>query len=92
MSESSKDGPGNYRYRTIFDGTILVWVRGFELEHNERVNSVLIEVDLEVREVTLKMIIEQSDNLTEWTKLDGQMTRTIPIPDGKKFYQFALDK
>jgi len=48
--------------------------------------------DPEVREVTLKMIIEQSDNLTEWTKFDGEMTRTIPIPDGKKFYLFALDK
>jgi len=75
-----------------FDGAILVGVRGFELEHNERVNSVLIEVDPEVRELTLKMIIEQSDNLTEWTKLDGELTRTIPIPDSKKFYRFALDK
>ena len=42
--------------------------------------------------ITLGLTIEQSDNLIEWTKLDGEMTRTIPIPDGKKFYRFALDK
>jgi len=42
--------------------------------------------------ITLGLTIEQSDNLTEWTKLDGEMSRTIPIPDGKKFYRFALDK
>ena len=42
--------------------------------------------------ITLGLTIEQSDNLTQWTKLDGEMTRTIPIPDGKKFYHFALDK
>ena len=33
-----------------------------------------------------------SDNLIEWTKLEGEITRTIPIPDVKKFYRFALDK
>ena len=37
--------------------------------------------------ITLGLTIEQSDNLIEWTKLDGEMTRTIPIPDGKKFYR-----
>ena len=36
--------------------------------------------------------IEALERLIEWTKLDGEMTRTIPIPDGKKFYRFALDK
>ena len=34
----------------------------------------------------------KSDNLIEWTKLEGEITRTIPIPDGKNFYRFALDK
>ena len=42
--------------------------------------------------ITLGLTIEQSDNLIEWTKLDGEMSRTIPIPEGKKFYRFALDK
>ena len=40
----------------------------------------------------LGLIIEQSDNLSQWTKLDGEMTGTIPIPDGMNFYRFALDK
>ena len=57
-----------------------------------RAGSVVLTVDPEGDTVTLGLTIEQSDNLTEWTKLDGEMTRTIPIPDGKKFYRFALDK
>ena len=54
--------------------------------------SVVLTVDPEGDNITLGLTIEQSDNLIEWTKLDGEMTRTIPIPDGKKFYRFALDK
>ena len=57
-----------------------------------RAGSVVLTVDPEGDNITLGLTIEQSDNLIEWTKLDGEMTRTIPIPDGKKFYRFALDK
>ena len=57
-----------------------------------RAGSVVLTVDPEGDTVTLGLTIEQSDNLIEWTKLEGEITRTIPIPDGKKFYRFALDK
>jgi len=63
-----------------------------EQVRDARAGSVVLTVDPEGDSVTLGLTIEQSDNLTEWTKLDGEMTRTIPIPDGKKFYRFALDK
>jgi hypothetical protein len=57
-----------------------------------RAGSVVLSVDPDGNNITLGLTIEQSDNLIEWTKLDGEMTRTIPIPEGKKFYRFALDK
>ena len=63
-----------------------------EQVRDARAGSVVLTVDPEGENITLGLTIEQSDNLTEWTKLDGEMTRTIPIPDGKKFYRFALDK
>ncbi len=57
-----------------------------------RAGSIVLAVDPNGDNITLGVTIEQSDNLVEWTKLNGEMTRTIPIPDGKKFYRFALDK
>ena len=57
-----------------------------------RAGSVVLSVDPDGDEITLGITIEQSDNLLDWTKLKGEMSRTIPIPDGKKFYRFALDK
>ena len=63
-----------------------------EQVRDARAGSVVLTVDPEGDTVTLGLTIEQSDNLIEWTKLEGEITRTIPIPDGKKFYRFALDK
>ena len=63
-----------------------------EQVRDARAGSVVLTVDPEGDTVTLGLTIEQSDNLIEWTKLKGEITRTIPIPDGKKFYRFALDK
>ena len=57
-----------------------------------RAGSVVLSVDPDGDEITLGITIEQSDNLLDWTKLKGEMSRTIPIPDGKKFYRFAIDK
>ena len=57
-----------------------------------RAGSIVLTVAPDGNNITLGMTIEQSDNLVEWTSLDGEMTRTIPIPDGKKFYRFAFDK
>jgi len=63
-----------------------------EQVRDARAGSVVLTVDPEGDTVTLGLTIEQSDNLIEWTKLEGEITRTIPIPDGKKLYRFALDK
>ena len=57
-----------------------------------RAGSIVLAVEPNGDNITLGLTIEQSDNLIEWTKINGEMTRTIPIPDGKKFYRFALDK
>ena len=57
-----------------------------------RAGSIVLTVEPDGDNITLGLTIEQSDNLVEWTKLNGDMTRTIPIPEGKKFYRFALDK
>ena len=57
-----------------------------------RAGSVVLAVEPDGDNITLRLTIEQSDNLIKWTKLGGEMTRTIPIPEGKKFYRFALDK
>ena len=57
-----------------------------------RDGSVVLEVDPEGGTVTLGLTIEQSGDLIDWTPIEGELTRTIPIPDGKKFYRFALDK
>ena len=57
-----------------------------------RAGSIVLAVEPDGDNITLGVTIEQSDNLVEWTKLNSEMTRTIPIPDGKKFYRFALDK
>jgi uncharacterized protein YjbI with pentapeptide repeats len=66
--------------------------QNLEQVRDARAGSVVLTVEPDGNNITLGLTIEQSDNLTEWTKLDGEMTRTIPIPDGKKFYRFALDK
>ena len=63
-----------------------------EQVRDARAGSVVLTVEPDGNNITLGLTIEQSDDLIEWTKLDGEMTRTIPIPDGKKFYRFALDK
>ena len=57
-----------------------------------RAGSVVLTVDPEGDTVTLGLTIEQSDNLIEWTKLEGEITRTIPIPDGKKFLPLCFGK
>ena len=63
-----------------------------EQVRDARAGSVVLSVNPDSNSVTLGLTIEQSDNLIEWTSLDGELTRTIPIPDSKKFYRFALDK
>ena len=63
-----------------------------EQVRDARAGSVVLTVDPDGDNITLGLTIEQTDNLIEWTKLDGEMTRTVPIPEGKKFYRFALDK
>ena len=63
-----------------------------EQVRDARAGSVVLTVEFEMGYRPLGLTIEQSDNLIEWTKLEGEITRTIPIPDGKNFYRFALDK
>ena len=63
-----------------------------EQVRDARAGSVVLTVDPDGDNITLGFTIEQSDNLIEWTKLDGEIIRTIPIPENKKFYRFALDK
>ena len=63
-----------------------------EQVRDARAGSVVLTVDPDGNSISLGLTVEQSDNLSEWTKLDGEMTRVIPIPDDKKFYRFAFDR
>lgn len=57
-----------------------------------RAGSVVLSVDPGGGSVRLGLTIEQSGNLINWSPIEGELSRTIPIPDGKRFYRFALDK
>ena len=41
--------------------------------------------------IELGISIEESDNPTEWTTIDGRLTPSIEIPDTKKFYRLAAN-
>ena len=57
---------------------------------NERAGIVVI--DSSNGEATISFNIEESEDLKTWQATGEKITKTIPIPDGKKFYRFALDK
>ena len=57
-----------------------------------RDGSIVLQVNSEERTVTIGLTIEQSEDLLEWVPVEGELTRTIPVPDGKKFFRFAMDR
>ena len=56
-----------------------------------RIGSVILTTDVEKNRATLKIKIEESSDLKTWT-LKNTITKYYPIPEGKGFYRFALDK
>ena len=56
-----------------------------------RAGSILFSLEPDQKRIELGISLEESDNLMEWTKLEGEMKKSIPIPDTKKFYRFAFD-
>ena len=40
--------------------------------------------------IPLGVNIAESDNLIEWKRIEGELTRIIQIPKTKKFYCFEL--
>jgi len=56
-----------------------------------RAGSILFSLEPDQNRIELGISLEESDNLMEWTKLEGEMKKSIPIPDTKKFYRFAFD-
>ncbi len=41
-------------------------------------------------EVTLSLRIEESEDLSHWTPVEEVIKQTLPLPEGKRFYRFAL--
>ncbi len=41
-------------------------------------------------ELTLSLRIEQSEDLFHWTPVEELIKHTLPVPEGKRFYRFAL--
>ena len=53
--------------------------------------AVIFKIDEDGKgEVTLSLRIEQSEDLSHWTPVEGVIKRTLPLPEGKRFYRFAL--
>ena len=56
-----------------------------------RIGSAILTTDIERNRATLKIRIEESSDLKTWTT-KNTITKYYTIPEGKKFYRFALDK
>ena len=56
-----------------------------------RLGSIVITPIPNTNTAILNIDIEQSDDLKTWT-LYRNILESIPLPEGKKFYRFALDK
>ena len=56
-----------------------------------RLGSIVITPIPNTNTAILNIDIEQSDDLKTWT-LYRKILESIPLPEGKKFYRFALDK
>lgn len=56
-----------------------------------RLGSIVITPIPNTNTAILSLDIEQSDDLKTWT-LYRNILESIPLPEGKKFYRFALDK
>ena len=56
-----------------------------------RIGSIVLTPIPNTNTAILNIDIEQSDDLKTWT-LYRKILESIPMPEGKKFYRFALDK
>ena len=56
-----------------------------------RLGSIVLTPIPNTNTAILNIDIEQSDDLKTWT-LYRKILESIPLPEGKKFYRFALDK
>jgi len=55
-----------------------------------RPGSVLLSVDSEAGSVALNFTVEESEDLTTWTPVEGAgVSQTLTLPEGKRFYRFA---
>ncbi|MDB4686955.1 hypothetical protein OAE85_01175 [Akkermansiaceae bacterium] len=56
-----------------------------------RLGSVVLEPNITDNTVKLRFSIEETDDLTNWTKRDWNHVIPIPLEAGKKFYRFAIE-
>ena len=61
------------------------------MEKMVRLGSIVITPTPNTNTAILSLDIEQSDDLKTWN-LYRKKLEIIPMPEGKKFYRFALDK
>ena len=61
------------------------------MEKMVRLGSIVITPTPNTNTAILSLDIEHSDDLKTWT-LYRKILESIPMPEGKKFYRFALDR
>ena len=55
-----------------------------------RPGSVLLNVDSEAGSVVLDFTVEESEDLITWTPVEESgVSKTLTLPEGKRFYRFA---
>ena len=57
-----------------------------------RSGSVIVSSDKDTGKLTLSFAIEESEDLINWVPVEGNLIKTIDMPEGKKFYRFVLEK
>ena len=57
-----------------------------------RSGSVIISADNDTGKLTLSFGIEESEDLINWVPVEGNLIKTIDMPEGKRFYRFVLEK
>ena len=56
-----------------------------------RLGSVVLEPSTADNKVKLRFSIEETDDLTNWTKRPWGHVISLPLETGKKFYRFSLE-
>ena len=55
-----------------------------------RGRTILLNIDSEAGSVVLDFTVEESEDLMTWTPVEESgVSKTLTLPEGKRFYRFA---